>query len=73
MGVSSAVQNLSAGLGSYFGGLILTETANGRLKGYGPIGWTSAVVALVSLGFCFTLSLAREETADQGEILEPVV
>ena len=73
MGVSSAVQNLSAGLGSYLGGLILTETSSGRLKGYGAIGWISAVVALVSLGLCFTLSLAPEETADGGEILEPAM
>ena len=73
MGVSSAVQNLSAGLGSYLGGLILTETSNGRLKGYGAIGWISAVVAFVSLGLCFTLSLAREETTDGGEILEPAM
>lgn len=73
MGVSSAVQNLSAGLGSYLGGLILTETSNGRLKGYGTIGWISAIVALVSLGLCFTLSLAREETADGGKILEPAM
>lgn len=74
MGVSSAVQNLAAGLGSYFGGLILTETASGRLQGYGAAGWISAAAALVSLGLCFTLSLAREEAAPgESEVLEPAL
>lgn len=73
MGVSSAVQNLSAGLGSYFGGLILTETSTGRLKGYGTIGWISAALALVSLALCFTLSLSREQSTQEGEVLEPAI
>ena len=74
MGVSSAVQNLSAGLGSYFGGLILTETTNGRLKGYGTIGWVSAAVALFSFGLCFMLSLAEETSGSEGaEMIEAVI
>ena len=71
MGVTSAMQHLASGLGSFIGGLILTQTTTG-LKGYNTVGWLSTGVALLSLVLCFTLSLPEPETASPGEILEPV-
>jgi MFS transporter, DHA1 family, inner membrane transport protein len=63
MGVSSAVQHLASGLGSFIGGLVLVETSSGRLKGYGSVGWISAGVALVSLALCFLLPPPPEPAA----------
>jgi MFS transporter, DHA1 family, inner membrane transport protein len=61
MGVSSAVQHLASGLGSFIGGFVLTETAAGRIKGYGTVGWLSAGVGLLSLVLCFKLSAPASE------------
>jgi predicted MFS family arabinose efflux permease len=71
MGVSSAIQNLASGLGSYIGGLILTEAPNGRLHGYGTIGYLSAVLAAVSLVLCYRLAAPAPNASP--ELFEPAV
>lgn len=73
MGVTSAVQHLSSGLGSFLGGLILGETATGRLTGYSTVGWFSAGIALLSLALCFNLSMPAQDSAAAAEVLEPIV
>lgn len=71
MGVSSAVQHMASGLGSFIGGLILTESSTGGLQGYGTIGHISAGLAVVSLALCFRL--APPVTEPSAEALEPAV
>jgi predicted MFS family arabinose efflux permease len=71
MGVSSAIQHLASGLGSYIGGLILTEAPNGRLHGYGAIGYLSAALAAVSLVLCYRLAAPAPNAPP--ELLEPAV
>lgn len=73
MGVSSAMQHLASGLGSFFSGLLLKQTATGGLKGYGTVGWIAAGVALLSLALCFTLAKPEEELASGIEVMEPMV
>jgi predicted MFS family arabinose efflux permease len=73
MGVSSAVQHLSSGLGSFLGGLILTESPLGQMKGFGTVGWISAGMALLSLALCFTLSLPDVDTTASSNVLEPAI
>lgn len=60
MGVTSAVQHLASGLGSFIGGLILTESPTGRLQGYNTIGYLSAILAVISLVLCFRLAPPAE-------------
>jgi predicted MFS family arabinose efflux permease len=60
MGVTSAVQHIASGLGSFIGGLILSESPTGRLQGYGSIGYLSAALAVISLVLCFRLAPPAE-------------
>lgn len=71
MGVSSAVQHLASGLGSFLGGLILTQGGNGQLQGYGTAGCFSAGIALLSLGLCFRLAHPTVGPVPSAEMLEP--
>ncbi|HVK58602.1 MAG TPA: MFS transporter [Candidatus Kapabacteria bacterium] len=68
MGVSSAVQHMASGLGSFVGGLLLTES-NGRLHHYGTIGYISACVTVVSLVLCYRLAPPAADSP--AELLEP--
>ena len=69
MGISSAVQHMASGLGSFIGGLILVETKSGRLQGYNTIGYLSATLAFVSLILCFHLAPPPQNPAPA--VLEP--
>jgi predicted MFS family arabinose efflux permease len=73
MGVSSAVQHIMSGLGSFSGGLILGQTESGKITGYPTVGWISAAVALLSLALCFTLSAPPQEALGGKEMLEPAL
>jgi predicted MFS family arabinose efflux permease len=69
MGISSAVQHMASGLGSFIGGLILSESSSGRLHGYGTIGYLSAALAVISLILCYRLAPPAENVP--SAILEP--
>jgi predicted MFS family arabinose efflux permease len=71
MSVSSAVQHMSSGLGSFIGGLILIESKSGRLIGYNTIGYLSATLALISLALCYKLAPPAKST--RADILEPAL
>ena len=68
MGITSAVQHLMSGLGSFLGGLILGETASGGLKGYGVVGWISAGMAMISLALCYRLSLPASHSRPRPKV-----
>ena len=49
MSANSAVQHVSAGLGAYIGGRILSRTGDGPLHNFGTVGLISVAAALLSL------------------------
>jgi predicted MFS family arabinose efflux permease len=59
---SSSVQHLAAGLGAYVGGLIIVETADGRLGNFWIVGLLSAVASIVSLWLAGRIRTAEVET-----------
>jgi len=46
---NSSVQQLSAGLASFFGGMILVENAAGELQNFGYIGYIAIVISLLCI------------------------
>jgi predicted MFS family arabinose efflux permease len=49
MSANSSIQHLSAGLGSFLGGLLVTEGANKQLEHFGTVGVLGAAVTLSTL------------------------
>ncbi|SHM32523.1 Predicted arabinose efflux permease, MFS family [Cyclobacterium lianum] len=62
---NSAVQQLSAGLASFVGGLVLVEGSDGRLYNFDMIGYAAIVISLL----CIPL-IRGIQVVDEGSVLE---
>jgi DHA1 family inner membrane transport protein len=84
LSANSSVQHIAAGLGSYLGGLIVTQAPDGRLDHFGTVGWIAAGSTLLSLWLAgrvrmadqasvsaeeMSLAAAAEAEVDAGELL----
>jgi MFS transporter, DHA1 family, inner membrane transport protein len=49
LSANSSVQHIAAGFGSYLGGIIVTQSPDGRLEHFGAVGWIAAAATLSSL------------------------
>jgi predicted MFS family arabinose efflux permease len=82
LSANSSVQHIAAGFGAYLGGLIITQSADGRLEHFGTVGWIAAGSTLLSLWLAgrvrivdqapvsaeeLSLAAAAEAEVDAGE------
>jgi predicted MFS family arabinose efflux permease len=82
LSANSSAQHISAGLGAYLGGLIVAQSASGKIEHFGTVGWIAAAATLSSLWLAgrvrivddasiaaeaISLAAAAEATADVGE------
>lgn len=86
MSANASVQHVASGLGSFLGGLIVSESAAGKIEHFGKVGWIAAAATMASLWLAgririagqpvtraeaISLAAAAEASADVGEpILE---
>jgi MFS transporter, DHA1 family, inner membrane transport protein len=49
LSANSSVQHIASGFGSYLGGIIVTQSADGQLAHFGTVGWIAAASTLFSL------------------------
>ncbi len=63
LSVNSSVQHVASGIGAYFGGAIVTQTAKGRIEHFGTVGWFGAICTLSTLWLA-----SRVRIADQGDV-----
>ena len=49
LSANSSVQHIAGGLGAYLGGIIVTQSADGKLEHFGTVGWIAAASTLLSL------------------------
>ncbi len=49
LSANSSVQHVASGVGSYLGGLIVTQSATGKILHFGTVGWIAAGSTLASL------------------------
>ncbi len=49
LSANASVQHIASGFGAYFGGIIVSQAADGRLEKFGDVGWIAAIMALASL------------------------
>jgi DHA1 family inner membrane transport protein len=69
LSANSAVQAMGTGCGAWFGGLMLSSTANGQIAGYGTIGWLSATCAVLACAWIGRVSAAA--TARDATLATP--
>jgi predicted MFS family arabinose efflux permease len=67
MSANSSVQHLTAGLGTFLAGLVVTQSADGRLQGFAWAGVFAAVTTLMSLPFAARLRPAGGRTHHAGQ------
>jgi MFS transporter, DHA1 family, inner membrane transport protein len=84
LSANSSVQHVASGFGAYLGGVIITETADGRIEHFGTVGWIAGGATLFSLWLAgrvrpagqhpvsaetISLAAAAEAAVDVGEPL----
>ena len=61
LGANSAVQHVAAGVGTSLAGLMLSQSADGRLLHYGRVGFIAAGITLASLWLAARVRIVRPE------------
>jgi predicted MFS family arabinose efflux permease len=82
LSANASVQHVSSGLGAYLGGLIVAQSASGKIEHFGTVGWFAAAATMASLWLAgrirtvddssivaeaISLAAAAEATVDAGE------
>ena len=70
LSANSALQALGTGCGAWFGGLMLGNASDGRILGYGTVGWVSVAVALAGV---LWISRMRSAQAPQNQAPAPAI
>jgi predicted MFS family arabinose efflux permease len=60
LSANSSVQHIAAGLGSYLGGIIVTQSAAGQLEHMGTVGWIAAASTLTALWLAGRIRIVDE-------------
>jgi predicted MFS family arabinose efflux permease len=63
MSLNSCLQQLSSGVASLLGGMLVTQSADGRLVGFGRLAWISALAIVGSLLLVRRLNRYPDEKA----------
>ncbi|WP_176055626.1 MFS transporter [Paraburkholderia caribensis] len=63
LSANSAVQAMGTGCGAWFGGLLLTTTAQGQIAGFGTVGWLAAAAAVLACGWIGRVRSAGDAAA----------
>ena len=82
LSANASLQHIACGVGAYLGGIIVSESADGRIEHFGTVGWIAAAATLSSLWLAgrvrlaeqtytsaekLSLAAAAEATVDAGE------
>lgn len=69
LSANASVQHVSAGLGSYLGGLIVSQSAAGKILHFGTVGWIAAAATLSSLWLAGRVRIAYDESLASAEAI----
>lgn len=84
LSANASVQHVASGVGAYIGGLIVEQSASGKIEHFGTVGWVAVAATLASMWLAgrvrtvgdqsivaeaISLAAAAEATADAGEPL----
>jgi predicted MFS family arabinose efflux permease len=60
LSANSSVQHVASGLGSYLGGIIVSQSAAGKIEHFGTVGWIAAIATLGSIWLASRIRPAEE-------------
>jgi MFS transporter, DHA1 family, inner membrane transport protein len=68
LSANSSVQHIACGFGTYVGGLIVAESATGKLEHFGTVGWVAAAATLASLWVAGRVRVAEQSPASAEKL-----
>jgi DHA1 family inner membrane transport protein len=68
LSANASVQHIASGWGAYLGGIIVSQAADGKIEGFGDVGWIAAVSTLASLLVAARIRIV-DDTAVSAEAL----
>jgi predicted MFS family arabinose efflux permease len=69
LSANSSVQHVASGVGAYLGGVIVTQTAGGKIEHFGTVGWIAAGSTLFSLWLAGRVRVADGAAATSAEAI----
>lgn len=70
LSANSSVQHIASGFGAYLGGVLITESSDGKLHHFGIVGWIAAASTLISLWLIGRVRVAETTPAATIENIE---
>jgi MFS transporter, DHA1 family, inner membrane transport protein len=67
LSANSSIQHIACGIGAYLGGVIIAESAAGKIERFGTVGWIAAGSTILSLWLAGRLRMAEEATPLSAE------
>lgn len=49
MSANSSIQHIASGIAAYVGGEVITQATDGRIEGFGRVGWIAAIATMTTL------------------------
>ena len=72
LSANSSVQHIACGVGAYVGGILITQSEDGRIEHFGTVGWIAAASTIVTLWLAGRVR-TTEQTPDIPEKIHLVV
>jgi predicted MFS family arabinose efflux permease len=63
LSANASVQHVASGLGAYLGGVIVSQSADGKIQHFGTVGWIAAAFTLGSIWLASRIRAADESPA----------
>lgn len=68
LSANSSVQHVAGGFGAYLGGILVTQSSDGRIEHFGTVGWIAAGTTLASLWLAGRVRIAQESPTSAAAI-----
>lgn len=69
LSANGAVQSLGMGFGAWVGGFMLTSAADGKIEGYGTIGWVATAMIVIAVLWVGRVKTVKTNTPQTAEIV----
>jgi predicted MFS family arabinose efflux permease len=68
LSANASVQHVASGLGSYLGGVIVSQSTDGKIEHFGTVGWIAALSTLSTLWLASRIRILDQEAVAASDI-----